>query len=339
MERQGFVYSRKLLIQMALLILHIGSHKTGTSALQSAFAINAARLAERNIFYPGGDADARHGKITSGNGLRLASFLNRRLPFRFHHENSLRVFGRAAAKADGKNILYSSEFLEALEAERLKELLSGDAFHAYRGRIIYFVRSIAGHAISSYSQAVKREQVTASFSDYLRSHYRNPFRNTIEQAEAAVGPDNVLVLNYDAVRQNLLPTFLRTALKIDPSGFESPPTINRSLTAAEIDVMRAVNAQVGDRRRTVQISDALIYADPDAKTGFVITPEELGILAELHAADLDFINARLAQPICLCDPSIRQGGRPTLAPNDLDKAVREALNLVPEVQDTTEPGG
>ncbi len=321
---------------MSVLFLHIGSHKTGTSALQSAFAINTARLAERGIIYPGADADARHGKITSGNGLRLASYLNRNLPFRFHHENSLRVFDRVLAKANGKHALYSSEFLETFETARLKELLAHTTSQGYQGRIVYFVRSIAGHAISSYSQAVKREKVTGSFADYLRSKYRNPFKEAIERADEAVGRNNVLLLNYDAVRKDLLPTFLRTALQLDTQGFQPPPTINRSLTAAEIEVMCAVNAQLNDRRRAVQISDALIYANPDAKTGFVISPEEFRILGELHAGDLSFINGRLSEPVSLCDPSIKRGERPTLAAAERDKAVLKALSLVPETEETAE---
>ena len=185
---------------------------------------------------------------------------------------------------------------------------------------------------------MKREQVAVSFADYLKSKYRNPFRATIEHAEEAVGRHNVLLLNYDAVRKDLLLTFLRNALKIEPRDFQPPPTINRSLTAAEIEVMCAVNAQLSDRRLTVQISNALIYANPDAKTEFVITPEELEILTELHAGDLHFINNRLSEPVSLCDPSITRGERAKLTSAELNSAVRKALSLVPEAEARAETG-
>jgi len=54
---------------MRTLYLHIGASKTGTSALQVAFARNAKALRGRGLHYPGKNQDAMDGKITSGNGL------------------------------------------------------------------------------------------------------------------------------------------------------------------------------------------------------------------------------------------------------------------------------
>lgn len=316
---------------MNSLFLHIGSHKTGTSALQSAFAVNSARLRQDGILYPAstGNADARQGRITSGNGLRLATYLNPDLPFGFRPENFLPNFNRTLVAADGKNILYSSEFLELFDAARLTGLAAHAASQGYQCRIVYFVRSIAGHAISSYSQAVKREKVTSSFADYLRSVYRNPFKDTIRRSNAAVGIGNLLLLNYDAVRKDLLRTFLQEVCKLDSEGYRQPATVNRSLTATEIEVMRAVNGKLESRRQATLVSDALIYADPEAATNFVVTANEMQLMRELHTADLSFVNSRITgEPITLCDSSIKQGERPELKPDDLEKAVVRALALL-----------
>lgn len=317
---------------MSVIFLHIGSHKTGTSALQSAFAVNSGRLQHQGVVYPAstGAADARLGRITSGNGLRLASYLNPQLPFGFRPEKFLSHFDRVITVANRKNILYSSEFLEAFDAERLKEFAAHAAAHGYQCKTVYFVRSIAGHAISSYSQAVKREKVTSSFAEYLGNSYRNPFKGTIQRSDAAIGRDSILVLNYDAVRKNLLRTFLRQVCDIDSREFRQPATVNRSLTATEIEVMRTVNARLESRRQATLVSDALIYADPEAATNFVITADEMLILRDLHAADLSFVNSRInGEQIVLRHASIKQGKRPELNQDELEKAAVRALALLP----------
>lgn len=61
-----------------ILHLHVGAGKTGTSALQAAFVRNRDWLAGHGIDYPPSpwDEAAANHKITSGNGMGLAKFLN-----------------------------------------------------------------------------------------------------------------------------------------------------------------------------------------------------------------------------------------------------------------------
>ena len=55
---------------MKKLIVHVGHGKTGSSFLQSIFALNSDRMAQLGILYPEhiSNAMARRGHITSGNG-------------------------------------------------------------------------------------------------------------------------------------------------------------------------------------------------------------------------------------------------------------------------------
>lgn len=54
---------------MSRIILHVGHGKTGTSALQSSFALSIDALADAGIHYPDHRdlVNAAEGKITSGN--------------------------------------------------------------------------------------------------------------------------------------------------------------------------------------------------------------------------------------------------------------------------------
>src|SRR5579875_1433024 len=51
-EKEGIAAENLLLPENGLL-LHIGPHKTGTTAIQGAFHLARERLAARGVFYPG----------------------------------------------------------------------------------------------------------------------------------------------------------------------------------------------------------------------------------------------------------------------------------------------
>lgn len=316
---------------MTALILHLGSEKTGTSALQASFAANATLLRQDKVYYPPSvsNSDARQGRITSGNGLRLAKYLNPDLRFGFQVDTFLPHLDKVLHQANGGDVLYSSEFLERFRAERLQHLVEHAHKRGYDTRVIYYVRSIAGHALSCYSQAIKRSKFDASFERFLRETYKNPFRSVVDRVVRIVGPDNLLLFNFDEVRDNLLVHFLRQVLGVTPDKYAMGGQVNRSLTPSEIEFMLQVNKHLDNARQSTLISDALVYSDPEGRGKFVITTPERLLLEERYGAELEAVNAHIAgAPIGLIDSSIRESDRPEVRLGELERKLVSVIAML-----------
>jgi len=118
---------------MANLILHVGLHKTGTSALQESLHQNSAKLFECGYFYPKPDSqDAHHGLVSllridnRGNALHATG-----------KENFLRKLEEFKARADGRCIVISSE----LFSEPVSETAIGSLREMFDSvRIVLYLR-------------------------------------------------------------------------------------------------------------------------------------------------------------------------------------------------------
>lgn len=320
---------------MPTLFLHMGAGKTGTSALQVAFAQNAERLFESGVLYPESVSNnaAELGKITSGNGAELAKYLNPdlKIPENFNSNAVGRDFDKALRSR--KNVLYSSEFFWSFKPDHLKEMVERSAKSDYQTRIVYYIRSIAGHAASVYSQTIKRQKSESSFEQFLIKRYKNPFLSTIERANEAVGSENVLIYNFDAVREKLFAHFLQKILSIDigSADFVFPKNVNRSLNAFEVEFMRYLNARFEKPYQATFVSDALIYANDEVRPEFTITPSEMKLLESQFSAIVDKLNEYvIGEKVQLCDSSVIQGERPQIQLNDFERSVLSVLaRLVP----------
>ena len=91
---------------MARIVLHIGTHKTATTTIQTFFYRNAARLAEHGVIYP------HLGQATGHHGLALDSYPD--LPAYFRYPGGSMAMWReiAATYAGGDGTVFlSSETL------------------------------------------------------------------------------------------------------------------------------------------------------------------------------------------------------------------------------------
>lgn len=237
-------------------ILHIGAPKTGSSALQTAFVINRARLAERGLFYPKSRTDlaAMKGQPISGNATALAKYLNPKVQLpdaEFDLSTVPKVIDEAHV-ARCHEILYSSEFMSFFEPGRMTDFVKAAKCSV---EIVYFVRNIPDHAMSSYRQHVRRGRIDCSFGEYAERSYKPPFSRDIEKSMNAVGRSNVTVLSYDDTRQAILPAFL-VAISVEPTAIPAAEEINASTHGAEMTVEeRAVLADrwSGEMRRVNEL--------------------------------------------------------------------------------------
>ena len=232
------------------LYLHVGHGKTGSSWLQSLFAINAEALQQIGIKYPtehvNDNDNAIQGKTTSGNAYGWA-----RDPFIL--DEKLTRLGSDTPDS----VLLSSEWLfdeiigwsnadpDNSYPMRLDEVVRKHGFEDIS--VLLFIRNPISHASSLWQQVVKRHGETRQFADFLKVLKPFPprvalFLDILEQVTCA----QVFVRNYSLVGSDLVST-TSDWLGIDKGLLELPPVkiVNRSLTLGELELQRHLNIELG----------------------------------------------------------------------------------------------
>lgn len=136
---------------MSKLILHVGTHKTGTTSTQDTLALNRALLQRHGLIYPKiGPSNGHHSLVTDWIDL----------PKHYHHDMSATESWKRLAKEHGpsdRTVLISTEELSRgnpnmrVDMAQLRELCS--AFNEVK--IICFLRNQAAFIQSIYLQVVK----------------------------------------------------------------------------------------------------------------------------------------------------------------------------------------
>ena len=239
------------------LYLHIGHGKTGTSFVQSCLALSRDALAAANIHYPAarGDRQAAAGEVSSGNGGNLAASLA--------HPQLRRQIAVSLRRSE-RDVLYSSEFLfHHMGLMRSAEGLLDFADHAGfdEVEILMLIRDPLDHIRSAYLQNVQRGGVTEPI-DAMAQRFNMPMRAN----QLALSFDDphigLTVKNYSRMRAQLIET---TEMWLGlPAGALRRPgreRVNRSLTAAEMEIQRVFNEQLGPSGDI--FADAVVGALPD----------------------------------------------------------------------------
>lgn len=281
---------------MRRLLLHMGLGKTGSSALQVGFVKNRAVLAEYGIHYPTSPADraAEQDRVTTGNAGRLSRFLVPRL----HRGDAsprelLRPTIQTLRTTDSDTVLYSSEFLNQFEPERMGRLVRRADALGWQVHGVVYLRDVAGHAMSYYSQTVKRAGQTRDLADYLREGYHPAFRDRVSRLLDVLPREQVTLIHYDSVKHELTRHFSRAVLGVDPGDRLDPVerSINRSLTQDELALLRQVNkVHGGDRKLSGRVGDLVIDRPPLGEGRPTITEDELALLDERFAHDVEWLN-------------------------------------------------
>lgn len=280
------------------LILHAGGPKTGSSALQAMLARNVEALRNHGVDYPTdfSVSAARRGRTTSGNGVLVAKLLGAVI----EHPGDVEVVTskvRSLGVAD--RLLYSCEMMSQIDVDAARgfreNILPKDA----ELRVVVYVRSIADHALSAYNQYIKSARTRNTFAGFVVDEYDPAAQEkTLRKLFAAFGPRSCLVRSYDSVRTQLFCDFLVNALLIDDlSDFDLRPLkVNRSLTAVEIALMRAMQPVFTHRAQARAASDGMVYATPDSEPFRNISPSTLDTLAERSAESIEFLNRHISGP-------------------------------------------
>ncbi len=179
--------------------LHIGAPKTGTSAIQTALVRNRERLEANGLIYPGDNERAWPGEAGSGNALRLAQMLIEERSALWREYIARRQVRRLLRKYPTYSVIYSSEFFSKCSTERLAPFIEFIRENGADVKVIYYVRHLVDHAISTYSQAVRGGGMVQGFSSFIVSH-KMRFAGVIKKFSSFVDRKDFILRLYDRER-------------------------------------------------------------------------------------------------------------------------------------------
>ncbi len=232
-------------------LLHIGAPKTATTAIQNASRHQRAALLEAGVCYPG--RGLNHARATSAllgeSGMKTA---------RAGHESHLeQVLDELAATTAPRRFL-SNELMAGADDSTVEAIV--DAF----GPNVHVVITLRGFCemIPSIWQQYVKERKHIPFDEWLERKFgvdpddavtpsfwrRHDVGALVDRWAGATSPDRVTVAMLDPGDSRSVFRVFEGLLAL-PDGFFHPRASdgfasNRSLTSAEIELVRAVNAEL-----------------------------------------------------------------------------------------------
>jgi hypothetical protein len=297
-------------------LLHIGTFKTGTTAIQGALFRARPQLVEHGVLHAGA---TRHPiqAVLAVTGARPPR--GRATP---HIEHWKRLVDQVTAAAD-KLVIVSSEHLTDADVEtahRVVRELGGPRVH-----VVVTLRPLVKIMSSQWQQYVKY-QSTASYESWLETMlkrspagratttfwHRHSHAVLVDRWASVVEPESVTVVVVDEADRGFLPRTFEELAGL-PSGLlvTEKHTENRSLTLGEIELVRQINVEFRRRdwsdelyKRVVRNGLALqmqTNRTPRADEARITTPQwaldkaaEIGAAA---AAELSALGVRIVGDI------------------------------------------
>ena len=132
------------------LVFHIGDHKTGSTSIQQAFALNKVTLTGRTLFYPGRQAHNHLG----------AAFRAQAKPKpKAAHEKALKSITNIAnrlRKSDADVCLISAESFEQVKPQAFHDILTRHFADICDDiRVVAYVRPHSARILSSFAERIK----------------------------------------------------------------------------------------------------------------------------------------------------------------------------------------
>ncbi len=308
------------------LILHIGRHKTGTTAIQTLLSGNRDALAQRGIYVP------LAGLKRPGHQY-LAQPMQREALGRsgVDDPNDLDVVrgfhAEVAALAADLAVAVSAESFQNCDPAVVRQ-----AFARYRTRIVVYIRSQLEYLASSYAQRVQATPYRGSLEAYARDIYRpNYFRflNTwFEQF-----PRQFMVRRYGAGQLyggDVVRDFMRHALRLEPAGDFPPapendtnPTLNARVLQFKLELNREGLVNADNAYAVYHALPALIRAFPAPRPALTAQVRD-SLLEQCQGPDLATALAYFGEEQ-LFDYSGYEVAEPAVLEDAERRAMRELL--------------
>lgn len=228
---------------MKQIILHIGTHKTGTSSLQYFLSTYEAALKEAGVLYPlGGRHELSPGRSALAHHA-LAHSVRGKVPSggRRYWDALLEELARSR---EGTAVVSSEEF-EGCEPEHVRQARAH--LGAYRVKVVVYLRNRLDFLVSAYKQRVKAGRYCGTFGDFIREDARPGYGELLKRWADVFGAENVLARVYDKVRKS--PGVEEEFLNIlgipassFPEYFADKRALNVSPPDAAVMLMRRLNS-------------------------------------------------------------------------------------------------
>lgn len=167
-------------------VLHIGTNKTGTTAIQTFLFKNRKKLAEIGINYP-------NIGIQGYGHHNIARALNGQLPSNIGLDDDwIKDFISGAKNAD-QTIISSELFHIANNPKNLHKIFPRDDT-----LVILYLRDQISYLTSWYQQAIQLRNITSSFSEFIQLSYTQlNYSLLIDKWSQAFGINNLSVRSFD----------------------------------------------------------------------------------------------------------------------------------------------
>ncbi len=332
------------------ILLHLGFHKTGTTALQSAFAASRPELLAHGVLYPG----KRRSHHPAAMAMTNRTWGVGREGGWDPDPKAWDRLARAARNHPGRVVVSSESFALTGDdaAARMVADLGPDRVH-----VVFTLRPVAELLASSWQQYLKSGW-TVSYEDWLhqivaelapgarRSGFwlRNDYPTIVGRWASLVGPQRVHLVCLDGADRSFLTRSFEELLAI-PEGMLGSAAVdsNRSLTAAEAELVRALNAASEDwdwpsfQRivRTGAISALVEERHPRPHESGILTPQWALDAAAGHgrrcSQELDRLAVAVHGPLSVLGrPVVGVGDEDAVAPTHvpIDAALAAVLGAV-----------
>jgi hypothetical protein len=223
--------------------IHIGTHKTGTSAIQDFLALNKKVLKRKGFLFP---QQSRRNYVTSQEGSYVVTPAN--------HKYYQKLAYLCSRKQ--QNVLISSETFSLLENPcGIKHLLDG-----LEVKIICYLRRQDSVIQSMYNQMVKRSGYYQDISNFQPEYL--DYYKLLENWASAFGKDNVIVRVYEKEQfynHSLIEDFLDIlGLPLTDEFRMLKHNPNPRLSPSVLEYMRYINSLLGDHKSTVKIKKSIL---------------------------------------------------------------------------------
>jgi hypothetical protein len=277
------------------LFIHIGTNKTGTSAIQQFLSGHRKELAKQGLLYPKtGCSGGAHYEIS-----RTLGFDYGVKPAPLAERTAL--LGRLRAEVEAsqceKWVISSENFVLPKDVQLVHELFSD-----FDCRIVVYFRRHDHWWFSAYNQAVKmviHPPWGRGFQGFLNfNRRRNPkfgnYRALLDRWEAAFGRENIIVRPFEGVQNqpNIIVDFINALGCAELCAFvpeSEVPQVNRSLDHRSTFLLETFQRmQVDDEVRQLLIDHVMENVDPQCNEP-VVPPELRRKLVDEGKAQYEYI--------------------------------------------------
>jgi hypothetical protein len=283
------------------ILLHLGFHKTGTTALQSTFAASRPALLEHGVLYPG----RRRSHHPAAMAMTERTWGVGREGGWDPDPRDWDRLARAATRHRGRVLISSESF--ALTSDEAAARMVAD-LGAQRVHVVFTMRPMAALLSSSWQQYLKSGWTT-TYEQWLaqivaelepgarRSGFwlRNDYPAIVGRWAGLVGAQRVHLVCLDGADRGFLLRTFRELLDL-PEGVpdEQAADSNRSMTAAEAELLRSLNEVTVDwdwptYQRTIRTGAAAGMVEsrrPGPQEAPIITPPEVLATVSRHGAQV-----------------------------------------------------